>query len=209
MSERRGIWSPLSHPLVYEAFHHLIGARRWMRRFVRDVIRPRAEDRVLDIGCGPGALLGCLPPSTTYIGFDRNPAYIERARRIHAGRGRFICDDVANFAAHELAAVDIVVAIGILHHLDDAVAATLLRTLRGTLKPGGRVVTVDPCFHEGQSPIQRLVVSNDRGLHVRPFDRYRELVSAVFDDSTTTLNQGHLPFPHSVCIVQARRRPAP
>ena len=39
MSERGGLWSPLSNPTVYEAFHHLIGARRWLRQFTRDVIR--------------------------------------------------------------------------------------------------------------------------------------------------------------------------
>jgi len=31
MSERRGLWSPLSSPIVYELFHHLIGARRWLQ----------------------------------------------------------------------------------------------------------------------------------------------------------------------------------
>src|SRR5215470_6255351 len=100
MSERRGIWSPLSTPFVYEAFHHLIGARRWLKRFAREVIRARSGDRVLDIGCGPGALVRCLP-ETAYIGFDRNQAYIERAKR--KLRGEFICDDVAHFADHALA----------------------------------------------------------------------------------------------------------
>jgi hypothetical protein len=41
MSERRGLWSPLYSPAIYEAFHHLIGARRWLRRFANDVIRAR------------------------------------------------------------------------------------------------------------------------------------------------------------------------
>lgn len=74
MSERRGLWSPLSHPLVYEAFHHLIGARRWLKQFAQQTIRPRSGDTVLDIGCGPGALLRYLPPPVAYIGFDRNPS---------------------------------------------------------------------------------------------------------------------------------------
>jgi hypothetical protein len=98
MSERRGLWSPLTSPWVYEFFHHLIGARRWLQRFTDEVIRPRSGDRVFDIGCGPGALLRCLPETTSYIGFDRNEAYITRARRMHGARGGFICDDVGNFA---------------------------------------------------------------------------------------------------------------
>src|ERR1700758_2843837 len=72
MSERRGLWSPLSSLIVYELFHHLISARRWLQRFTDEVIRPRSGDRVFDVGCGPGALLSCLLQRTSYVGFDRN-----------------------------------------------------------------------------------------------------------------------------------------
>jgi SAM-dependent methyltransferase len=207
MSERRGLWSPLSSPIVYELFHHLIGARRWLQRFTDEVIRPRSGDRVFDIGCGPGALLRCLPETTSYVGFDRNEAYIERARRTHGTRGEFICDDVGNFAGHALAPADIAVAIGILHHLDDNLAAGMLRATANALKPDGRLITVDPCFHSEQSAIQRFVVSNDRGMHVRPYDRYVELAGAVFPDPKAAFQRGHVPFPHSICIIEAARKP--
>jgi len=59
----------------------------------------RPGELVLDIGCGPGALLRYLPAGASYIGFDRNHAYIVQARREHGGRGTFICDDVSNFAS--------------------------------------------------------------------------------------------------------------
>jgi SAM-dependent methyltransferase len=207
MSERRGLWSPLSSPIVYEFFHHLIGARRWLQRFTDEVIRPRSGDRVFDIGCGPGALLRCLPETTSYVGFDRNEAYIGRARRIYGVRGEFICDDVANFASYALAPADIAVAIGILHHLDDNLASGLLQTTANALKPGGRLITVDPCFHSEQSAIQRFVVSHDRGMHVRPYDRYVELAGAVFPEPKAVFQRGHVPFPHSICIIHAARKP--
>jgi len=203
MSERRGLWSPLYHPIVYELFHHLIGARRWLQRFTDEVIRPGDGDRVFDIGCGPGALLRCLPAGASYVGFDRNQAYIEHARRMHRGRGEFICDDVGNFANHALAPADIAVAIGILHHLDDDLALRMLRATANALKPGGRLITVDACFHPEQSAIQRFVMSKDRGTHVRPYHRYVEMVDAVFVGSKAALQQGYFPIPHSVCIIEA------
>jgi SAM-dependent methyltransferase len=205
MSERQGLWSPLSHPLVYEAFHHLIGARRWMRQFAHEVVKPRDGDLVFDIGCGPGALLRSMPVTATYVGFDRNEAYIERARCMNGGRGRFICDDVSNFANHVLEPADIAVAIGFLHHLDDDLALTMLRQAANALKSGGRLVTVDPCFHPDQNALQRFVVSNDRGMHVRPFERYLELCSVVFSRPNGRFKKGNLPFPHSVCIMEAVR----
>jgi SAM-dependent methyltransferase len=202
MSERSGFWSVLANPVVYEAFHTLIGARRWMRRFADETIRARAGERVLDIGCGPAALLRYLP-DVTYIGLDRNEADIALARRTYGERGRFICDDVGSFAGHALAPVDVAVAIGLLHHLDDDLAGQLLRSAAATLKPGGRLITADPCYHGAQSAIQRFVVSHDRGMHVRPFERYVELCGAILPQPKATFEHGHVPFPYSICIVQA------
>ena len=201
-SERRGIWSVLNNPVVYEGFHQLIGARRWLKRFTRDVVQAQAGDCVLDIGCGPAALLRYLP-HTTYIGFDRNEAYIARAQRNYTERGRFICDDISNFAKYDLSEVDIAVAIGVIHHLDDALALSPMREVARTLRPGGRFLTVDPCFHPEQSFVQRFIVSSDRGMHVRPFERYVELCSTIFPTPKTIFQRGHFPFPHSICILDA------
>ena len=173
-----------------------------MRRFAQETIRAREGDRVLDIGCGPGALLRYLPQAT-YIGFDGSSAYIERARQASGGRGTFICDDVGNFARHALPPVDIAVAIGILHHLDDEAVQGLFRDIAATLKPGARLITVDPCFHADQSALQRFVVRNDRGMHVRQFERYVELAGAVFPQAAAAFERGHIPFPYSICIMQA------
>ena len=207
MSERRGLWSLLSSAWIYEAFHHLVGARRWLRRFAQDTIRAGNGDRVLDIGCGPGTLLRYLPQAT-YIGFDRNAAYIDRARSAYRDRGTFICDDVSNFAKHDLAPVDIAVAIGIVHHLDDQIALSLFQAIANALKPGGRLITADPCYHADQSALQRFVVGNDRGMHVRPFQRYVELCGSVFPGPKAQFQRGHFPFPHSICIMQTAMAPA-
>jgi SAM-dependent methyltransferase len=205
MSERRGVWSLLANPVVYEAFHTLIGARRWMKRFAEETIRAQDGDCVLDIGCGPAALLRYLP-HVNYVGLDRNKTNIERAKRAYGSRGRFICDDVGNFSKYALTPVDVAVAIGILHHVDDDLALSLLKAAAATLKPGGRLITVDPCFHHEQSLVQHLVVSADRGRHVRPFEQYVALCGAVFPEPKATFQRGHFPFPHSICIMQTRKR---
>jgi SAM-dependent methyltransferase len=208
MSERHGLWSPLSSSFVYESFHHLIGARRWLKRFAHQLIRPRNSDRVLDIGCGPGALLPiCHRPRPISV-WTVTGTTSRRARRTFGSRGEFICDDVANIAEHGVAPVNIAVAIGLLHHLDDDLAASLIRTTAGTLVPGGRLITVDPCYHPEQSAIQRMIVSNDRGMHVRPFERYAVLCSTMFPDPQAAFERAHFPFPYSVCILQMVRRPA-
>jgi SAM-dependent methyltransferase len=203
--DRSGVWRLLTNPAVYEAVQHLAGARRWLRKFARETIDARPGDCVLDIGCGPGALLKYLP-HVTYIGLDRNESYIAQARRVHGARGNFVCDDVANFGQHGFPLADVAVAIGLLHHLDDDLSRQLLSAIIATLKPGGRLITADPCFHAGQSPIIRFVGAHDRGQNIRTIDRYEELVKSVFLQTRTTLDSSHFPFPHSVCVVEAKRQ---
>ena len=206
MSERRGIWSLLSYPTVYEALHHAIGARRWMRRFVSDVLSPLPNHTIIDIGCGTGALLSYLPQPVDYTGFDYNRSYIEQAQSRHGTRGRFICDDIGNFSRYELRQADLVVAIGVMHHLDDILLTRILRDVVSTLRAGGRFIAVDPCFHPEQNAVQRIIVSNDRGTHVRAFDEYLSICKTVFPNAGATFRKGMWP-PHSVCIIEARNGP--
>ncbi len=204
-SERRGLWSPLENPWVYETFHHLIGARRWLRRFAQDVVRVPAGATVLDIGCGPAALLRYLPEGVSYIGLDRNKAYIGRAIKEHGARGTFICGDVAEFDSFNVPRVNIAVAIGVLHHLDDVLAADILNAIAKTLKPGGRLITADPCFHPEQSALQRIVVSRDRGMNVRPYEDYLTLCRTSFPGATASFSRGYSPLPYSICTTEAEK----
>jgi SAM-dependent methyltransferase len=108
----------------------------------------------------------------------------------------------SNFASHALAPADVAVAIGILHHLDDELASHLLRSIAYALKPGGRLVTADPCFHARQSSLRRFIISNYRGMRVRQFEQYVDPCNKVFHEPSVTLN-GNFLLRHSICIMQA------
>src|SRR5438552_4181241 len=63
------IRSVLAFPQAYNLFFQVIGAPERSRILVRDYIRPRPGDRILEIGCGPGTIIPYLP-KTEYVGFD-------------------------------------------------------------------------------------------------------------------------------------------
>ena len=142
-----------------------LGVRRYSRVLVKEHIRPKSTDRILEIGCGPGTLAPFLP-TTDYVGFDANPEYIKLAQRRFPGL-QFVCERVSEYTLAERGSFDIVLAFGILHHLDDAEAVQLFRIAHDALKPGGRLVTHDGVWTSNQSGIAKYLLARDRGQFVR------------------------------------------
>lgn len=194
----------LGRPIVYRAFSALIGAEAARRRFVRGHVRVADGGRVLDVGCGPADLLPHLP-DVTYVGFDANPAYIEAARARHGARGTFRCARVHEEALDAHAGYDVVLASGLLHHLDDEEGERLFVLARRALRPGGRLVTLDGCYAEGQSPLARFLLSRDRGAHVRTADAYERLARRAFSDVRVTLREDLLRLPYTHVILECVR----
>jgi SAM-dependent methyltransferase len=180
-SERKhGLYSALVHPSIYEILQRVMGANAMRHRFVRDYVRARPGDRVLDIGCGPAHLRAHLP-DVQYIGWEPNADYVAKARTNYAGRGEFHVGLFGATQARSLAPVDIVIVSAVLHHMDDSQAMELFALVRGILKREGRVVTLDNVFIPRQNPIARLLISLDRGRHVRTAEGYQELARRSFE----------------------------
>ena len=71
MSQRTtGLRAALSSAAVYQAPQDLPGGRRFQRRLVDEYVRPAPGTRLLDIGCGTGAILEHVPAGVAYHGFD-------------------------------------------------------------------------------------------------------------------------------------------
>ena len=205
-----GAYRILELPRVYETFQRLLGARAARARFVSEYLRPHSGARLLDIGCGTGSLLEDLPPDMDYVGFDKNPAYIEAARRRYAGSGTFYCaavgadDSVASFSALPF---DFVVAKSLLHHLNDVDAEHVIATARSVLRPGGVFVSSDAVFYDGQPWVSKMLATLDRGGSVRAPAGYRHLLARHFQDVEAWLVTDMLPIPYAHFIMRARSSP--
>ena len=201
-----GIRSILSHPAFYDLTQNILGAGRSRRKLVREYIRAKPDDQLLDIGCGTAELLPHLPEGLDYLGFDLSQPYIDAARKRYGDRGRFECMDIANFDDEAIkGGADIVLAIGILHHLDDDLAKALIATAWNKLKPSGRLITIDGTLTDDQSRVARTLILRDRGQNIRQPQEYRALASTVFASVQMTVRQDMLFVPYTHCILECTR----
>lgn len=192
-----GIRAVLSHPVVYETFQRIMGAKRGREWIVRDFIRPFPGMRILDLGCGPAEILSSLPTDVAYTGYDMSADYIAAAKAKFGDRGTFHCRLLEQAEAATLEPFDLVMGIGVLHHLDDSTARQFMTLAKAALKPGGRVLTVDPCFAPGQNPIARFLISKDRGQNVRNEAGYRALAEGTYPDvAGAVTHRAWIPYTH-------------
>ncbi len=191
----------LSLPVGYRLFQRLVGVHRLRVEYVAKYVRPKESDRVLDCGCGPGDFVTYLP-QVDYVGIDMDEGYIASARANYGDRGSFRLGPVSAETMCDEAHYDLILANGLLHHLDDAQVSAFLRLATRNLKPSGRLVTFDGCYTENQSRIAKRLLDMDRGSHVRSLDAWLELVKPVFPAVQAHLRTDLLRIPYTHLVME-------
>jgi ubiquinone/menaquinone biosynthesis C-methylase UbiE len=191
----------LSHPSIYDLWSRLAGAERCRAIFVYKHVRPGAGSRMLDVGCGTADILRHLPSDADYVGIDISASYIAQARARHGERAEFRVGDVAGLN-YEGRAFDMLIACGVLHHLDDSQARALFRDAVSVLTRNGRVVTIDPVFEPGQSRATRAIMVRDRGRYIRTSEAYLKLPTEAFASTGLSIHRGLLRLPYWHCVLE-------
>lgn len=180
------------------------GAAAGRREFFTHHARIPRNARVIEIGCGDGKNSEYMPEGVEYTGCDPNPKYIQHARARYGGRGTFLCAGAEEFARLSLGRFDVVLVVSVLHHLDDAQVLALANGARAALRPGGLFLTWEPCWTPAQHWLDRLMLSLDRGRHVRTADAYARLLGTIFGNvEIRFLMTPKLLWPQSGCILEA------
>jgi SAM-dependent methyltransferase len=136
-----------------------------------------------------------------YVGIDLSESYIEAARAQYGNRGKFICADIGAVDTSTLGTFDRAFSHGLLHHLPDDVAGRAIDLVRRVVRPGGTLVTLDPCYLPGQSSIARFLISNDRGKFVRDRPGWERLVSGLGTVETHIFHD-LLRIPYTLIVMQ-------
>ena len=198
-----GIRSILSNPLVYSTLQNLMGAKQGYLNFVRYQIRPFEGVNILDIGCGPGDIVDYLP-SVNYWGFDISETYISQAKKKYGNIAKFECKYLTIEDLKLLPKFDVVIASGVLHHMDDDTLINFFKLAVQALKDGGRLVTIDPCYTLDQNFIARFLISKDRGQNVRDEISYKIFASQTFKNVKVDVKH-KLWIPYTHCYMECTK----
>jgi SAM-dependent methyltransferase len=116
--------------------------------FLKETLRPRPGNRILDVGCGKGTgevSIGRLHLSQLQLfGVDLVLAHVKTARETTAGinlRAHFAAADGCRLPFAD-DAFDSTYCVAVLQHIGDTAAA--VREFARVTRPGGRVVAVEP-----------------------------------------------------------------
>ncbi|MCW3127874.1 MAG: hypothetical protein JWO03_3532 [Bacteroidetes bacterium] len=187
MAENKsGIHSIISAPAIYNMVQWIAGAKMYREKMVADYIKPFDGCKILDIGCGTGEYIFHIKQHCNtfeYYGFDGEGVYIDYAKRLFKGQDNihFYHKILTEESIKEFNNFDIVIATGVMHHLDDPIVVSLLKLSKLALKPGGRLVTYDPGKYENMSFLEKFFVKYDRGRSIRYENEYAGLIKQVFN----------------------------
>jgi cyclopropane fatty-acyl-phospholipid synthase-like methyltransferase len=196
----RKLHTALAVPAMYDGFQRFMKRDEGYTRFVQQFVRPEAGMTVLDLGCGTGKVMDYIHVPITYKGYDLSPEYIGQARKEFGAKGTYQVGRIPDCLIEETGKFDIVIAVGLLHHLNDADITSMLAHAVRVLKPGGRFVSIDCAYVKGQSIFARWLISADRGEHVREASEYMALVRQHFSSIEPVIahNWARLPYTHIV-----------
>ena len=125
-----------------------LGQARRLRRLTVDQALIRPGDRVLDVGCGTGAVTLLVKQRAEHgkvYGIDPAPEMIAVARK-KAARKRLDIDfrmAVIESLPFPDASIDVITSSLMMHHLPDSLKARGLAEIYRVLKPGGRLLIAD------------------------------------------------------------------
>jgi ubiquinone/menaquinone biosynthesis C-methylase UbiE len=166
-----------SHPWVYDRIQSAVGVSQVYAKLAPHLLSAPDNALVPDIGGGTGSLKRYCSPRHRYVCLD-----IEW-EKLQGFRGKFsegdgIWGDATRLPiAHR--SVDTAICMFVAHHLNDDLLPTMLSEVDRTLRPGGRVILVDPVM-DPQRMAGRILWKLDRGSFPRTVSTLRRTMQQRF-----------------------------
>jgi SAM-dependent methyltransferase len=141
---------------IQSKWHHL--------KFRRVIEEMEGRQRHLDVGCGPGTLIGLLDQNFISTGIDISAAEVDYARRVYESESKRFFAVSVRALPDDCRDYDVATVVEVVEHLAPAELDDVLRATIGRLRPGGKLVVTTPNFRSAW-PLVELLVSRFGGLN--------------------------------------------
>jgi len=134
---------------IQSKWHHL--------KFGRVVEEMEGHQRHLDVGCGPGTLIGLLDDRFVSTGIDISTTEIDYARRVYESESKCFFAVSARALPDDCRDYDVATVVEVVEHLAPAELDDVLRATIERLRPGGKLVLTTPNFRSAWPLVQMFV----------------------------------------------------
>lgn len=163
----------LSNPMVFNLQQKLCNDYKNVAIEFSDYLS-QPSSKILDLGCSTG-IAGqeiCDMHKLNYVGIDVVPKYIQLAKKNYPTVDYRVMD--GRKLLFETHSFDLILFLGVLHHMDDDIAAACLKEVRRILKPTGHLLIAEPVFTPNRL-MSNIFLSLDRGKFIRESSAYIDL----------------------------------
>ncbi len=166
-------------PWIYDCSQRLIS---FNYALIKDHLKRwsglHAGNSCLDVACGVGALKPFLESQQLrYHGMDINQQYLDYARRRHGPVFELL--DARNLSQLQQE-FDVLLSVGLFHHLANEDCQRVLREARSVLKEDGQYFVLDAIPAKPGNPVGAFLRKQDAGSYVRNLDEWRDLFGEFF-----------------------------
>lgn len=194
----------LARTIVYKSLKAILGQPNSLEYINKRFFDVPDGSRILDLGCGYGDSAYFYADRCSYVGVDANENYINEARRRNSkNKAEFIVGDISDPEVLDRGPYDLVMIVGVLHHLNSDQVIALAKSSQQLIAPHGRLVALENVFTPDQKLSARLMIAVDRGRYVRDSEGYTGLLSKGFTNVEAEVVNGLLRIPYTHVVLTA------
>lgn len=144
-----------------------------IKKIISDFLKGHKYKHALDFGCGIGILAPLFSPKQ-YLGFDIDAGAITYAKAKYP-KYSFQVGDATKLKLDKK--FDLIVVVGVLHHLTNKEVKAALKVIKSLLLPKGKTILIEaiPPIYKWNI-IGQVLRSLDRGHYVRTMEDYLQLI---------------------------------
>ena len=163
---------------MYSYFYSLIQKLILKKNFYVDLVKlvnRQKINAIIDIGCADSSILEHISDDYSYYGYDLDSYFTNKSRF------KYKNNDKLQFYNKGVDEIDfkkfdpdksIILLAGVLHHINDSQIENFVDRTENF-----KIITFDAVKLAGQKSITKLLMSLDRGNHIRHLDNYKKLLS--------------------------------